>query len=153
MNSDLIANLSWCGTGIILTIVLFFTLRQLHRRSIENSMMTISTDSYVSQLDAHNRLFNQIKYVCLTGWIILTTIMVLFHSYDGYNDGPMNIDMDMGASITEQEALEIEPTNSKEIDAINKTVLTEKEVNQEKEIEKARKKSRDEFSDYLKNSN
>ena len=145
--SQLMYNLSLCLLGFIASTIIYLVVKWGHKKHIEDSLMESSVSSYTDQLNKHKTIFVNIKIVDIIFWVVLTTILAIFDSNDDYKQ---QADV---AEITIEDMNEIQPAKTEEIEEANKKSLNEKEVKREKEIKKEREKSRDDFSDFLKNVN
>ena len=143
---SLIQNTMWCGAGILLNIVIFVSIRANHKKYFMNQILTLTNEEYAKLQTTYSQFWYITKMVNVTIWVIIFAILVLFNSYSGLEEH-----IEMGSTLTQQEASDFIPETKEEISITNKNALNEKEKMREAEIMEDKEKSKTTFSDFLNN--
>lgn len=143
---SLIQNTMWCGAGILLNIVIFVSIRANHKKYFMNQILTLTNEEYAKLQTTYSQFWYIAKMVNITIRVIIFAILVLFNSYSGLEEH-----IEMGSTLTQQEASDFIPETKEEISITNKNALNEKEEMREAEIMEDKEKSKTTFSDFLNN--
>lgn len=141
-------NLIWCGAAIVLNLIIFISIRIVHKKHLDDNVLTWTNDEWGEAKTDFDKFWGMAKLVNIIVWVIIIATIFLFNSYNGYQE-----QADVGVTALKEEVKEIEPASELQVEEVNQTTLKEKEVKREQEIQIERKKSRDEFNDFLNNSN
>ena len=144
-----ISNMIWCGCVMVLNLIIFLGAKKIHKKDLDQRLLTTPSDEWGVDNIAYTKFWDMAKVVNILVWVVIIAGFLLFHSNVGKNNDPA----DMGATQTQQEAAETVPVTKEEIKSTNKYSLKEKEVIRKAQIADEQQKSRDEFSDFLNNSN